>query len=81
MFLLAAHDLAASVSDERLAAGALYPSVNGLREVCRRIAISVATEAGAEGDVAAMIDGAMWWPDYVPYVPLHPVDRRRAAGA
>ncbi len=77
MFLLAARVLAASVGDERLAAGALYPSVNDLRGVSRRVAVAVAREAGGLDDVEAAIDAAMWWPDYVPYLPLRPVDRRR----
>jgi hypothetical protein len=28
-------------------------------------------------DVETAIDGAMWWPDYVPYRPLTHMDRRR----
>jgi malic enzyme len=80
MFLLAARELAASVTQERLATGALYPPVTTLREVSRRIAIAVATEAGGvdgADDVETAIDGAMWWPDYVPYRPLTHMDRRR----
>ena len=74
MFLAAARELAASVSDERLAAGALYPPVSALREVSRRIALAV---AGPER--AGEVDGAMWWPDYVPYLPARPAERRRLA--
>lgn len=79
MFLLAAHELAASVSDERSTAGALYPPVSDLRAVSRRVAIAVAREAGGLDDVEAAVDAAMWWPDYVPYVPLRPGERRRVA--
>ena len=79
MFLLAAHELAASVTDERLASGALYPPVADLRAVSRRIAIAVAREAGGLDDVEAGIDAAMWWPAYVPYLPLRPGERRRVA--
>jgi malate dehydrogenase (oxaloacetate-decarboxylating) len=81
MFLVAAVELAASVTDERLAGGALYPPVRLLREVSRRIATAVATEAGAPGDVEADVATAMWWPEYVPYLPLHPGDRRRTTVA
>ena len=79
MFLLAAHELAASVTDERLASGALYPPVSDLRAVSRRIAIAVAREAGGVDDVEAEVDAAMWWPSYVPYLPLRPGERRRVA--
>jgi malic enzyme len=86
MFLLAALALADAVSGERLATGALYPSVDELRAVSRSIAISVAAEAIAAGvagidasaDVEGLVDGAMWWPEYVPYLPARPVERRRA---
>jgi malic enzyme len=72
VFLVAARELAASVDDERLAAGALYPPVAALREVSRRIASAV---AGPER--TAEVDGAMWWPQYVPYLPARPAERRR----
>jgi malate dehydrogenase (oxaloacetate-decarboxylating) len=78
MFLLAAETLAASVSDDRLAIGALYPPVMDLREVSRGIAIAVAREAGMGDDAAAAVDAAMWWPEYVPYLPARPVERRRS---
>jgi malate dehydrogenase (oxaloacetate-decarboxylating) len=89
MFLLAAQTLAASVTDARLATGALYPPVDELRAVSRAIAIAVAREAVAAGlagvapatDVDGLIDGAMWWPDYVPYVPARPIERRRDGAA
>jgi malic enzyme len=75
MFLAAAETLAAHVSAERLASGALYPSVTTLREVSREIAIRVAGEAlraglsplPADTDVGALVDAAMWWPAYAPY--------------
>ena len=76
MFLVAAQTLAAAVSPERLEGGCLFPAVSELREVSRRIAIAVAAEAVHSGhagidhatDLEALIDRAMWWPDYVPYV-------------
>ena len=81
MFLLAARELAASVTDDRLATGALYPPVSTLRAVSRRIAIAVAREVGSLDDVEAAIAASMWWPEYVPYLPLHPTERRRVTDA
>ena len=80
MFLLAARVLADSVTDERLATGAIYPPVSGLREVSRRIAHAVAREAGA-GAAEDAVDAAMWWPAYVPYLPEHVGERRREGEA
>jgi malic enzyme len=87
MFLVAARALAESVTDERLASGALYPPVDELRAVSRSIAIEVARVAVASGvagidpstDIETLVDAATWWPDYVPYVPARPVERRRDA--
>jgi malate dehydrogenase (oxaloacetate-decarboxylating) len=89
MFLLAAQTLAAAVTDDRLASGALYPPVGALRSVSRAIAIRVARDAVEEGlagidpatDIEALIDGAMWWPAYVPYWPARPDERRRDSEA
>lgn len=75
MFLAAAQTLAEHVPAERLAEGALFPSVAGLRAVSREIAIRVAGLAiGADlsplppdTNATALIDAAMWWPDYAPY--------------
>ena len=85
MFLLAARTLVAAVTDERLATGALYPPVGDLRSVTRAIAIAVAGEAVETGlagispdeDFEALIEGAMWSPAYVPYIPARPTERRR----
>ena len=76
MFLKAAHALFAQVSDERLAAGALYPPVESLADISREVAIAVAREAVDSGmarvapdtDLAEAVDEAMWWPTYVPYI-------------
>ena len=80
-FLVAARTLAARVSDERLAEGALYPSIGDLRAVSREIAVAVLCSfgtlngaplpAGDEGraDAEAAVDQAMWWPEYLPYEP------------
>ena len=77
MLLRAAHTLANHVSEERLTAGALYPAVRDLRRVSRAIAIEVAREAVRSGlaqaaartdeELAAAVEAAMWWPQYVPY--------------
>ena len=85
MFLLAARTLAAAVTGDRLATGALYPPVADLRSVTRAIALEVVEEAVRSGvagfssdtDLVATVDGAMWWPEYVPYLPAHPTERRR----
>jgi malate dehydrogenase (oxaloacetate-decarboxylating) len=77
MFLVAARTLAGSVSSERLAGGALYPAVSELREVSRAIAMRVVCEARDcgvgraihEDRVAAAVEAAMWYPQYVPYRP------------
>jgi len=84
LFLAAARTFAEQVSDERLATGAIYPTVDRLRTVTRAIAVAVASatrEAGSAGvdrdvDLEAAVDAAMWWPDYVPYAPAE--DRRSA---
>jgi malic enzyme len=75
MFLAAARTLAGAVTPDRFASGAIYPPVAALRSVSRSIAVAVAHEAVASGvagvapgtDMEAAVDGAMWWPDYVPY--------------
>jgi len=86
MFLLAAQTLAAAVTPERLAVGAIYPPVGELRSVTRSIAAVVAREAIESGlagipsdtDTDALIDQSIWWPSYVPYVPARHAERRRA---
>lgn len=74
MFLAAARAVAASVSDERLRQGALFPAVSELRSVSRAVALAVARAALAGAappaqDLAAAVDAAMWYPEYVRYVP------------
>jgi malate dehydrogenase (oxaloacetate-decarboxylating) len=75
MFLLAARTLAEMVTPERLAAGALYPSVKDLRAVSREIAAKVVCQSRDCGvgrlyrdtEVGDAVDSAMWFPEYVPY--------------
>lgn len=75
MFLTAAQTLADFVTPERLETGSLYPSAGALREVSRLIAIKVIAEVrGAKEEelpaIAADVEAAMWWPQYVPYRPV-----------
>jgi malic enzyme len=75
LFLVAARRLADQVERERFEAGALYPPVGELRRVSRAVAIAVARAALELGlarvrpdtDVAAAVDAATWWPEYVRY--------------
>ena len=74
MILAAARALAAMVTADRLAAGALYPPVGSLRAVSHAIARAVGHEAVNSGlgrsspaTLDADVDAAMWWPAYVPY--------------
>jgi malate dehydrogenase (oxaloacetate-decarboxylating) len=77
MFLVAARAVAGQVTAQRLAQGALYPSVSSLREVSRAVAVAVVREARDSGlgralgdeQVDPAVDEAMWFPAYVPYVP------------
>ncbi len=85
MLLAAAGAIAASVSEARLATGAILPPISDLRAIARRVAIAVAEEArragvagiGPERDIPDDVDGATWWPAYVPYTRSDQVDRRR----
>jgi malic enzyme len=72
MFLVAAHTLADHVTDERLAAGSIYPPVSALRDVSRAIAEKVVCQArdcgvgrGYHDDkIGDAVDEAMWFPTY-----------------
>ena len=78
MFLAAARVLGQLVSDERIAAGALYPPIAQLREVSRAIAGAVVREARDEGVGRSLSDDeadvavarSMWFPEYLPYFPV-----------
>jgi len=77
MFLVGAQRLSQLVPEDRIAAGALYPSQNDLRTVSREIAVAVVREARDAGvgrhyhdeEIEAAVVAAMWWPDYVEYKP------------
>jgi malic enzyme len=77
-FLVAAEELAAAVTPERLALGGLYPPISDLRAIARRIAIVVARRLRDTGygrqlrdeEIEPAVDAAMWSPTYVPYRPV-----------
>ena len=76
-FLVAARELAALVSDERLASGAIYPPIADLRRVTRTIAVAVVRHLRDSGygrqyrdeEIEPAVDRAMWWPEYLSFVP------------
>jgi malic enzyme len=75
MFLVAASELAGTVSAEGLAQGALYPPLTDLRSISRRIAIAVARSARDQGlaritsdeEIEAEVGAAVWTPAYASY--------------
>ena len=71
LFLSAARTLAASVSPDRLASGALFPALPELRRVSREIALGVARSAGAgtAEDAERAVDALIWEPSYPDYRP------------
>ena len=76
-FLVAARELAGLVSDERLASGAIYPPIGDLRRIARTIAVAVVRHLRDGGygrqyrdeEIESAVDRAMWWPEYLPFVP------------
>ncbi len=76
-FLVAARELAGLVPDERLASGAIYPSVGDLRWISRTIALAVVRylRDGGYGrqyrdeEIEPAVDHAMWRPEYLPFLP------------
>jgi malate dehydrogenase (oxaloacetate-decarboxylating) len=76
MFLAAAEQLAAEVSDEQRAAGCLFPRVSELRRVSARIAEAVVRAARQDGvgrpipdaEIGPAVADAMWQPGYLPLV-------------
>jgi malate dehydrogenase (oxaloacetate-decarboxylating)(NADP+) len=77
IFLVAARTLAASVGEDRLRAGALFPDQTELREVSAGIAMAVLRYAREhrlgrlvpEGEIEEVVRASMWHPDYVPLAP------------
>jgi len=78
MFAAAARALAAQVTEEQLASGALYPPLRDLREITRQIAKAVvvaARDAGvgrplADDQVEDELDREMWDLDYPTLIPM-----------
>jgi malic enzyme len=76
-FTVAAHELAAMVTPERLASGAIYPPINDLRAAARTIALALVRHFRDSGygrqlpddEIEMAVDRAMWWPDYLRYEP------------
>jgi malic enzyme len=77
VFYVAAKALAASIDDERLKLGALFPDQSELRESSARVAAAVIRH-GSEHQLGrpipdALVDevvrASMWFPNYVPTVP------------
>ncbi len=77
VFYAAAKALAASIGDERLKLGALFPNQSELREVSARVAAAVIRYGGEkklgrpipEDEVEDVVRASMWFPEYVPTVP------------
>ena len=76
MFLAAARELAAMVTDEELAMGRVFPTLTNIRAVSLRIATAVARIAHDSGyarvprpaDIAEDIKQRMFQPEYPSYV-------------
>jgi malic enzyme len=75
LFLIAARRVAACVSQDRLDAGALYPTVADLRTVGADVAAAVLEEIQRQRGCHEGLDAAkkcvheaMWYPEYVDYV-------------
>ena len=76
-FLVAAREFAAMVSPDRLASGAMYPPIRALRRIARTLAVAVVRQLRDSGygrqyrdeEIEPAVDAAMWWPEYLPYVP------------
>jgi malic enzyme len=75
MFIAAADALAHKVTGDLLAAGALYPPIEQVREVSHAVAHAVAEQAVKDGvaapivDIEGIIAATMWDPCYLPYRP------------
>jgi malate dehydrogenase (oxaloacetate-decarboxylating) len=75
MFLAAASALAGCVDASVSSEGSLFPPIAGVRAVSRTVAVAVGEQAirenlaSEQGDVGALVDDLIWWPDYLPYRP------------
>jgi malic enzyme len=77
VFYVAAKALAASIDDERLKLGALFPDQSDLRETSARVAAAVIRYGSEQhlgqpipdAEIEAVVRASMWFPDYVPVVP------------
>jgi malic enzyme len=77
VFYAAARAVAASVDEERLKLGALFPDASQLRETSARVAAAVIRYAGdnhlgrpiPKPEIDEVVHASMWFPDYVPAVP------------
>jgi malic enzyme len=75
MFLDAAHTLAELVSAEDLAEGALFPKLDGIRDISHAIACAVVRRGVREGHadpqqlerLEQRVRAAMWFPEYLPF--------------
>ena len=87
IFHVAAKTLAASVGEERLRAGALFPDQRQLREASARIATAVVRYASEhrlgrhvpEDAIEEVVRASMWYPDYVPLAPKRGRSRRASS--
>jgi malic enzyme len=77
VFYAAAKALAASIEDERLKLGALFPDQSELRKISACVAAAVVRHGGEhqlgrpipDAEVEAVVHASMWFPDYVPIIP------------
>jgi malic enzyme len=82
LFLAAADALADSITPDRLAAGALYPDVVGLRSVSARVAAAVIRKARdlnlgriiPDDEIEEVVNRSMWYPDYPEYDEAGPTE-------
>jgi malate dehydrogenase (oxaloacetate-decarboxylating) len=75
MFIKAAKAVAAMVTTQDLAQGALLPDIKDIRKVSENVAYAVALEARDsvlgvrmyDGELRTVIKNSMWEPKYLPY--------------
>jgi malic enzyme len=71
-FVVAARTLAGLVTEERIAAGAIYPPIAELRVAARAVAVALVRHFRDTGygrqfrddEIELAVDRAMWWPEY-----------------